>query len=181
MTALSTLTARLIVSQHAISEAVRDFRIDKRVAEDWVRSNYRKAAFVSDIVSEEGKACRLFAYQRIAFILADTEEYVITVYPRHTAIPELSAKVSALLQRELRKAARMERTIERRVRVEKSRLKVERAECKWRMEITPSASVKRANTLRIAQIDKKLAELDRELFDAKKAKSSVAKSVIMYM
>jgi hypothetical protein len=176
-----TTLSKISVSQHAITEAVRDFRVDRRVADEWVRSNLRKATFISDIMSDDGKNCRLYAYQRTAFILADNTDYVITVYPRHQAVNELSAKVSALLQRELRKAERMERAVERKVNVAKARLKVERAECKWRMEITPSASVKRKNTARLAEIDAIVAELERELFDARKARSSVAKSAVMYV
>jgi hypothetical protein len=181
MSPLERFTGKISVSQHAIDEAASDFRVDRSVAEDWIRSNLRKAAFVSDIISEGGKPCRLFGFQRIAFILADTADFVITVYPRRAVLSGLQSKVQALVLRELRKAERKERSIERKVLVTKAELTVERAQCKYRMTVTPSKAVVRTNTARIAEITAVMAELDRELFDAKKEKSALAKSLVAYL
>lgn len=172
---------KITVSQHAIDEAIRDFRLDRRIAEEWIRSNVKKALFIANIVGDDGKPSRLFAYQRAAFILADTEDYVITVYRREHANTDLYRRVQTLVGRELSRYERKERATERRVRVEKARLEIEKAECRWRMEMTPSAKVISANTRRIAQIDEKIARLDAELMAARKEKSAIAKSVVMFV
>jgi hypothetical protein len=178
---LAVFNGKISVSQHAIDEAIRDFRVNPKVAEEWLRSNLRKASFISDIISESGNPCRLFGFQRIAFVLDASSDRVITVYPRHHAVNGLQTKVQALILRELRNAERRERSIERKVNVTKAQLTVERAECKLRMTITPSKAVVRVNTARIAEINAAMAELDRELFEAKKERSSIAKSAVMYV
>ena len=170
---------KVTVSHHAVDEAVKDFRVDRRVAEEWIRNNFRKATFVSDIVSEDGKPCRLFGYQRIAFIMAQDADHIVTVYPRNTST--VHAKVKALIDRELKRAQKKESQELRKIRIEKAQLNVERANCSLRMELTPSAAVVRNNTKRIADIDAELARLDSEILRIKKEKSSVAKSVVMYI
>lgn len=170
---------KVTVSKHAVDEAVKDFRVDRRSAEEWIRTNFRKAVFVSDIVSEDGSPRRLFGYQRIAFIVEATVDIIITVHPRNHSI--VHAKVKALLDRELKRAQKKEALELRKIRIEKARLNVERANCSLRMEMTPSAAVIRTNTQRIAEIDASLACLDAEVLRIKKEKSSVAKSVVMYI
>lgn len=174
---LGTIT----VSRHAIDEAIRDFRVNPKVAEEWLRSNLKKAEFIANIVSEEGKPCRLFAFNRAAFILADTVDYVITVYPRHSAPTDLYSRVKSVVLRELAKFERKERVTARRVSVEKAKLTVERAKCAYRMAVTPSKSVIAFNTKRIDEIDAKLTQLDAELMRARKEKSAVAKSIVMFV
>lgn len=169
------------VSQHAIDRAIQNFRVDRRVAEEWVRSQFRKATFVSEVISDEGKPTRLYAFNRIAFAVADTADVIMTIYSRNYALPELSDKVQRLIERELRRAERMEQSVARRVSVEKAKLAIERAKCEYNMTITPSRSVIAANTARITEIDEELTKLDAELMDAKKAKSSVAKSLVAYL
>lgn len=172
---------KITVSKHAIDRAVQHFRVDRRVAEDWVRSQFRKATYISDIISDDGKPTRLFAFNRIAFAVADAADFIMTIYPQHHAVTEISQKVRKVIERELRNAERKERSVARRVSVAKAKLAVERAECEYRMTVTPSQAVIAANTARIAQIDEEIAELDRELDEAKRAKSSVAKSLVAYV
>lgn len=173
--------SKVIVSAHACDEAVKTFRVPRTTADEWIRHKLRQARFIANIISKEGKPSRLFGYQRIAFILADTEEYVITVYDQNSPDNRLHSKVEAFVLRALKAAERKERAMERRVRIEKARLAVEIAQCRYKMEVTPSAAVVRTNTARIAQFDAKMAELDRELFEAKREKSSLAKSIVAYL
>lgn len=173
--------AKVTVSRHAIDEAVRDFRIDRRVAEEWICSNVRKAQFIAHIVSDEGVPCRLYAVNRAAFIVADSTDYVITVYPRNGAPTDLYNRVRTLVLRELAKFERKERVTARRVSVAKAQLTVERAKCEYRMAVTPSKTVIAFNTKRISQIDEALTQLDAELMRAKKEKSAIAKSIVMFV
>lgn len=172
---------RINVSQHAIDESIRDFRVPKLTAEDWVRSNLRKSTFISDIVGEDGRPCRLFAFQRIAFILDASDDRVITVYPRHHAVTTLQTKVQAVVTRELRNAKRKLAATERLINVQKAQLNVEAAQCDYRMAITPSQAVIRSNTERKIKLAAKMSLLDAELLDAKKEYSAVAKSVVTYV
>lgn len=174
-------TRRVTVSQHAIDEAIRDFRVDPRIAEDWIRSKLKKAKFIANIVSIEGKPARLFAVERIALILSDIEDTVITVYPRHNVIDELKSQVDAVVQRALRKAERQVKAAERKVAVEKARLRKEIAECEWKMTITPSKRVINANKAKIAELERKIANLDEELLRVKKEASTIAKSAVAYV
>lgn len=169
------------ISRHAIDEAVRDFRVDRRVAEQWVRSTLKKAQFVANIISEEGEPQRLFAHHRAAFVLKNTEDFVITCYPVNHGVTALHTKIKAAAMRELTKAERKERATERRVRIDKARLNVEKAACAYKMEITPSRAVIAANTKRIAEINEMLTKLDAELLRVKKEKKAVAKSIVMFL
>lgn len=168
------------VSQHAIDRAVEHFRVSKAEASEWIRTNLSKATFVANIVAEDGKASRLFGFQRIAFVLAENADFVITLYPQNYAVTPMQRKIHALVQAELKRAIRRERAAERTVRVEKAKLAVEIAQCKLRMEMTPSQAVIRKNGEVLTQIDAKMAELDRRLFDVKRETTAVAKSAVMF-
>lgn len=172
---------KMTVSEHAKERAVQHLRIDRRVVEDWIRSNVRKAQFISSIVSEEGKECRLFAFQRVAFVLDAIADHVITLYPRHHAVTELYEKIKRSVMRELVAAERKEKAAEQRFKVESARIEVEKAQCRLRMAVTPSEKVIVANERKIAQLDEELAILERELIEIKREKSSIARSVVMFL
>ncbi|WP_010495001.1 hypothetical protein [Paenibacillus elgii] len=169
------------VTAHAIDEAVKDLRYPRQLAEQKIREDVKRAKFVAQILSEDGISRRLFAYRGVSYIMALDEDIVITVYPRLRSPYELHTKVEALVAVELRKIERKERTAERQARVEKARLAVDAAECRLKMEITPSAKVRRANTAKLAEIDAKIAEIDRGLAAVKREKSTFAKGVARYV
>lgn len=169
------------VTQHAADRAVQHFRVPKLTADEWVRTNVRKATFIANITNDDGKPCRLFAFQRAAFVLAADVDTVITIYPQNYAVTEIQRKVAAIIKRELAAAERKERATEREIRVEKAKLGVEAANCRLRMEVTPSKAVIRTNTARLTKIDEKMAELDSKLFAAKREKTSIAKSIVAYV
>lgn len=175
------LTGKIRVSQHAIDETVKDFRIPREFAVEWVMRSLRKSRYIANIISKDGNPSRLFCYQRAAFILADSEDFVITVYENNSPDNRMHSKIEALAMRELQKIERKERATERRVRIEKAKLAVEMAECRLRMEITPSKSVVAKNNAKLTQINERIAELDAELVAVKREKSSLAKSVVAYL
>lgn len=174
---MTRTTGKISVSQHAIDRAIQHFRVDRRVAEDWVRSQFRKAAFVSEILSEDGRPTLLYAFNRIAFAVGVTDNVIATVYPQNYAVTELATKVHRLISRELRKAEQTVRGVERRVSVAKAKLAVERAKCEYNMMITPSKAVIAANSLRLTEIDEELAKLDAELFGREKGEGGRSKIV----
>lgn len=172
---------KITVSQHAVDRAIQHFRVDRRVAEEWVRSNAKKAEFIANIMAEDGKPCRLFAFQRITFIFAEVTDFIITLYPQDFVVTEIHAKIRRAVERELAKAERQEKTAVQRYNVERARIKLEQAQCRYRMAVTPSAKVIAANERKIAELADKLAQLDRELTEVKRAKTRVAKSVARYV
>jgi predicted Zn-ribbon and HTH transcriptional regulator len=169
------------VSQHALDRAVDRLGIAAEKAEQWIRDNVKKAEFVSVITAEDGRLSRLFAFQRVAYIMPLDTDLVVTVYTQHYAPSEMQQKVQAVAKRELAKVYRKEKAIERKVRVEKSRLSVELAKCQYRMEITPSRSVISANNARVAEIQAQINVLDSELLSVQKEKSSIAKGLIAFL
>lgn len=176
-----TFTGKITVTQHAIEEAVKDFRVNRKLADEWIRSNLRKARFIAAVIGEDGNPGRLFGYQRITFVLAAEENVVITVYPRHHATPTMRQKVETIVFRELRKVERLESVTERKHRLRKAELNVERAQLLLKIERARSESTKMACQARINAIDDYFAELDAELTGIKHTKRSVAKSVIAYV
>lgn len=176
-----TFTGKITVSQHAIDEAVKDFRVNRKLAEEWIRSNLRKARFIAAVVGEDGKSVRLFGSQRIAFVLDANENHVITVYPRHHVTPTLRQKVETIVFRELRKVERLESVTERKHRLLKAEMNVERAQLHLKMERARSESTKLACQARINAIDAYFEQLDEEFGRIRKDKAVIAKSVIAYV
>lgn len=177
----SNVIGKVTVSNHANDRATEHFRISRDKAAAWVIDNVRKATFISDITSDEGKPCRLYGFQRIAYVLDAAADHVITLYPQNYAVTSVQRKVNAIVRRELEKAERKERAVERHTRVEKAKLAVEIAQCKLRMEITPSKAVVARNNVILAQINAKVADLDTALQAARREKTSYAKSLLMYV
>lgn len=176
-------SGKITVTQHAIDEAVKDFRVPRQTAEEWVRSTFRKSRFIANIISAEGKPCRLFGHHRIALVLDATENVVITVYPRHpnNSVTSITRKVDEMLARELRRAERKETRLERIIRLTKAELTVEIAQLELRLLRARSESTKLACQARINAINEYFAQLDADLLATKKEKSAVAKTVVAYI
>ena len=168
------------VAQHAVDKAVAAFRVDKRVADDWIRSNFRKARYVADIVSEDGKPTRLFAKGAVTFAVAPNEDFVITIYENVTPDSIIREKVEALLTRELRKIERKEAAEIRRSTLARLELNVERATCILRAEKSRSKSVKLSMQARIAAIDEYYAQIDADIEKIRAEKRRIAKAVAAY-
>jgi len=172
---------KIAVTQHAIDEAVRDFRVPRQTAEEWIRSNFRKATFIANIISAEGKPTRMFACNRIIFAVAPDEDRVITVYPANQQRPYIREKVSALVTRELRKIERRERIMERRITLTKAELEVEKAALQLRMLRARSEATRLACQARINAINEYYTQLDGDLRAIRDEKRAVAKTVAAYL
>ncbi|MFD1267549.1 hypothetical protein ACFQ3Y_08950 [Paenibacillus motobuensis] len=174
-------TGKIRVSQHAIDRAIERIGVAPDKAEQFIRDNAKKAEFVSMITTEDGRISRLFAYRRVAYIMPPDVDLVVTVYELHYAPSALQQRVETLVKRELAKAAQREQAIERRVRVEKLRLSVEAAQCRYKMAVTPSKRVIHANEKRLEEIDTIVAGLDAELNEARREKTTIAKGLVAYL
>ncbi|WP_103110234.1 hypothetical protein [Brevibacillus reuszeri] len=172
---------KISVSAHAIDEAVKDFRVNRKVAEEWIRSNLRKARFIANIVSEEGRPSRLFAKNHITFILEEDTDTVITLYPSDYTAASIRTKVENVVNRELRKIERKESATVKRNQLSRLELNVERAACLLRAEKTRSQSVKLAMQARIAAIDEYLTQLNEDIEKIRHEKRKIAKAVAAYI
>jgi hypothetical protein len=173
-------TGKITVTRHAIDEAVKDFRVPHRTAEEWIRSNFRKSRFIANIISGEGKPTRLFGYNGIAFAVDPHEDRVITVYP---ATPQTSVRdrVREMVTRELRKIERRERVLERKIALTKAELEIEKAQLQLRLLRARSEATKLACQARINAINEYFTQLDADLLAVKHEKRAVAKTVVAYM
>ncbi|MDT2238385.1 hypothetical protein P7H12_21540 [Paenibacillus larvae] len=72
---------KIEVTHHAVEKAVTSLRINRKIANEWVRSNVKKARYIADIIAEDGTPSRLFAGGGVLFILAQDNDIVITLYP----------------------------------------------------------------------------------------------------
>lgn len=172
---------KFTVTHHAIDAAINRFRVDKRIAEEWIRSGFRQARFVADIISEEGNPCRLFAGKHVTFILDARDDRIVTVYPGDAIAPHIRDKVESLITRELRKIERKESATIRRNTIARLELNVERAACILRAEKTRSQSVKLAMKARIAAIDEYLTQLNEDIEKIRHEKRKIAKAVAAYV
>ena len=174
-------TGQAYITLHAQDEAVKKFGVRPKHAEEWVRSKLSKARFISDILSEDGNLCRLYATERISIVLDMRENKVVTVYPRHRAPESLRQRIESMIAKELRKLKRHETALERKYRLPKAELEVEKAELNLRLLKTKSEAVKLACQARINAIDQRIAEMDEEIENARIKRSTFAKGVAMYV
>lgn len=172
---------KITVSQHAMDEAVRDFRVNHKLADEWIRSNLRKARFIAVAVGEKGNTVRLFGFQRIAFVLDKSENHVITVYPRHHATSILKQKVEMVVFRELQKMEKLESATERKHRLLKAEMNVERAQLLLKLERVRSEDLRLAYQARVRAIDESIQQLDEDFMKIRKDKAAIAKSIIAYI
>lgn len=88
----------VFVTPHATLRASEIFRVDHGPKSRQIVHDYmKKAHYVSEIVGEDGKVDRLFAYRRIALIVDRYHDVVITIYERTNVEAELREKVRELL------------------------------------------------------------------------------------
>ncbi|MGF9711677.1 hypothetical protein [Paenibacillus naphthalenovorans] len=175
-------TGKIFVTPHACDRAVEHFGIDRAKAPMYVMDMLRKAALIDpEVIDENGKLGRLFAYRRTAFVVSPHEDTVITLYPQHKANETVRNPIERLIQRALAAARRKEQRETKRINVKKAELGVERAECVLRLAKTDSAAVSEKMRDRITKIDGEIADLDREIIEIKRERTNIAKSVVAYV
>ncbi|MEV2661822.1 hypothetical protein ABNC42_14815 [Paenibacillus larvae] len=172
---------KIEVTHHAVEKAVTSLRINRKIADEWVRSNVRKARYIADIIAEDGTPSRLFAGGKVTFVLDQNRDRVITLYPDTNPASSVRSKVETIVTKELRKVERKERKNQRESKIAKLELAVERATCLLRAEKTRSQSVKLAMAARVAAIDQYIEQLDQDLAEVQAEKRRVAKAAAAYM
>ncbi|MEV2312295.1 hypothetical protein ABND31_18315 [Paenibacillus larvae] len=171
----------VIITPHARYRAVKRLMINRELADDWIRSSVKRAKYIADVVSEKGNPGKLYAHEKVTFVLSKDERAVLTLYQDCNPASAVRQKVESVTQKELRKVERKERKHQREAKIAKLELAVERAACLLRAEKTRSHSVKLAMAARVAAIEQYIEQLDQDLAEVQAEKRRVAKAVAAYM
>lgn len=174
---------KIFVVPHALDRAVEYFGIDRSRAPMFVMDMLRKSSLIDTCIIGEGtnEPTRLYAYKRTAFVVSAHEDTVVTIYPRDCASEEIRTGVTAVLTKALRAAQRKEAREIKRLSVAKAELAVERAACELRRAKSASSRVIADMTVRIAEIDEKVTQIDAEIYAAKREKTTIANGICAYI
>lgn len=173
---------KIFVTPHALDRAVEHFGVERSKAPMYVMDMLRKASLVSaHVVDEDGRPARMFAYRRTVFIVALTEQTVMTLYPQHKAAEVLRNPIERIIQRAVSAAERKEKREMKRINVRKAELSVERAQLCLRQAKSESERVVAEMGARIGLIDSEMARLERELLEIQREKTNLMKSVVAYV
>jgi hypothetical protein len=175
-------TGKIFVVPHALDRAVEHFGIERSAAPMYVMDMLRRASLIDPhVIGEDGNPGRLFAYKRTAFVVALTEDTVITLYPQETAARHVIEGVGKVLARALKTAQRTEARELKRLAIRRAEINVKRAELELRLLCTKSTTVIRKVNDDLANIDAELAAIVSEEFEIKREKSTIAKGICAFI
>ncbi|MDT2173209.1 hypothetical protein, partial [Paenibacillus larvae] len=93
----------VIITPHARYRAVKRLMINRELADDWIRSSVKRAKYIADVVSEKGNPGKLYAHEKVTFVLSKDERAVLTLYQDCNPASAIRQKVESVTQKELRK------------------------------------------------------------------------------
>lgn len=173
---------KIFVTPHALDRAVKHFGINRSQAPAFVMDMLRKSSLVDpDVIDDEGNSGRMFAYNRTVFIVDPAEATVITVHPQHQASESLRNPIERIIQRAIKSAQNKEKRETKRINVRKAELAIERGTYELRLAKSDSVRIISDMTDKIADIDLEVQRLDRELFELRREKKTLMKSVAAYV
>lgn len=160
----------ITVTLHAKDQAVEDFRIASYDAERWIIDTLVKSQFIGMVYGDNGQPVRLFGYQRIAFILAEQTDVVITVYARHKVDAALRNPLEEIVRTTVRTANERLATVEASTKKSIASLRglrreAERNEC----------------DSMLSKIDSAIKVHERDLHDARQEHARLLKGVVAYV
>lgn len=143
-------------------------------AASFIKDHMRKARFISEIMSEEGKIDRLFAYRRYCFVLDRYDDVVITVYRRDHVHPEIRELVNEVLFEKLAAIQESERLLE-----------AQRLEADITLQLNKVFN-ERFGASFATQLEElaawdELKAIDRKLFEFRIKKSKLVKGIAAYV
>jgi len=175
-------TGKIFVTPHALDRVAQHFGVERSAAPMWVMDRLRKSSLVDpEVIGEDNIPRRLFVYQRVAYIVAQHEDTVVTVYPQENAPEDVRSNVGKVLLRALKTAQRIEKRELRRLTIEKAELNVRRAELELRKLQTNLVMLQRKIDDELTLIAAEIKRVDSEMFVAKREKSSLAKGICAYV
>lgn len=175
-------TGKIFVVPHALDRTAEHFGIERSQAPMWVMDRLRKSALIDpNVIAEDGTPRRLFAYKRIAFIVAQHEDTVVTVYPQESSPLSIIEDVQRVLANALRTAQRKEAREVKRLLILKAQLAVEKAECELRKLKTASTNVSQVMVERIEAIDAEVNAIETKIYEVKREKMTLAKGICAFI
>lgn len=172
---------KIFVTPHACDEATKDFGVERAKAPSYVMSQLRKASYIDDIIGDDGNPSKLYAYQRMAIVVAPDSPTVITVYPRNQASASLRDPIEKVLNRILKAAKRKETRDIKRISICIAEISVERAQYELRRAKTTSKKLMTELTAKINEVDTEIARYQAQIFEVKREKSMLAKGIVAYI
>ena len=169
----------ITIRKHAIERANERFRIPKSFAAQWIYDRFRESELVASGVFSGDNEGHLFAVNGIALAVAPDMKTIRTVMYNTKRFPDsLSAKISEITAKELRKIERKINAFRKRLAVQEAALIVERAERAFDLVRTRSVAKRMACQARINAIDMFIAEQKRELALLIEEKKRIAYTLI---
>ncbi|MEV2914153.1 hypothetical protein ABNB74_12710 [Paenibacillus larvae] len=101
----------VIITPHARYRAVKRLMINRELADDWIRSSVKRAKYIADVVSEKGNPGKLYAHEKVTFVLSKDERAVLTLYQDCNPASAVRQKVESVTQKELRKVEQKNESI----------------------------------------------------------------------
>jgi hypothetical protein len=172
---------KINVSRHARLQAAKRFNMSDVSAGNFIAENLRKASFIGEVIGDDGNNARLYGYRRIAFVVASTNNTVLTVYQQDTAPASVYKEVHRLVNAELARMCKLVSKKERSVEKMKAELKIEIGELEIRRMKTKSVSTRMALSARINALNEHFALLDADIYEVKRAQSTLRKGVVAYV
>jgi len=173
---------KIFVSSHALDRAVEHFGIERSAAPVYVMDLLRKASLISPrVIDEGGKSGRMFAYRRTVYIVHPTEPTVFTLYPQFLACEDVRSPIERIIQRTIKAAERKEAREVRRINVCKAELFVERAQYELRRMKSDSTRIIAEMCDKIADIDARVTQFNRDILEVEREKTNTMKSVVAYV
>lgn len=168
------------VTKHAMERAAERFNVRLNAAEDWIKARFRGAKFISDIIADNGDGVRrLFVNDGVMFILAECSDKIITVAKPYKH--SVADKVRKTVQRELDKARRQARKVERINSIKIAELELVVANRKLNQLKARSPKVK---AIIQGQTDELMTQIDAlhgEIIEAKREMTRTAQGVAAFL
>lgn len=172
---------KIFVTPHACDEAAKDFGVERAKAPSYVMSQLRKASYIDDIIGDDGNPSKLYAYQRMAIVVAPDSPTVITVYPRHQASASLRDPLEKVISRILKAAQRKETREVKRISICIAELSVERAQYELRRAKTTSKKLVAELSVKLIEVDAEITSYQAQIYEVKREKSMLAKGIVAYV
>jgi hypothetical protein len=170
------------LSDHGYERAVERLELkykDRNSVLGFLRKVLKEAICLGEVLDEDENWSVLYAKNRIAIYLSLDLKTIITVNRfENVTFEPIKEKLKGLCEKELRKLRRKERCLVRRNERELLKCKVELAELDLRAYKTRSNNVRKQCKERKKEIEKYIADMEKELKNVRDTIRRVSKSLV---
>ncbi|EGI2114755.1 hypothetical protein FH832_002817 [Listeria monocytogenes] len=172
------------VATHAVDRLFEHFGIDKSQGANWVRQNLAKAKFLTVTEDENGRPARIFARDGVVFAVAVDADFVFTVHPaghENENVLAMKKEIEKLAIRKLKEIDRREKAVTRKNTILIAKVDVKLAELSLRLLRARKAEVVSELKSEIKQLNETKEQLSKEIAEIKQSKKHIAKGVALYV